>query len=406
LTNMSSVLHIVQTPLDHIGGPAVYVKELSKRLALKGIKVGIVAPQPRSSSEVKELQKLGITVYHVPNNPLPHSFLRAPWIFSVKAHKIVKSILNEFDIVNVHVESTFLQVTLDTFKEKTLVATVHGFPILEDLEALKSRFSLYKLIHLLAISPQHLATLAKLVDKSHMIITLSNQLKKTIAEFFGVSSERSITIPNGVDTEVFKPVKPEIARAIVHKLVLYRCNKDYVDERVLLYLARLEPIKGVDILVRAVARLNRKDWFLLLVGPVERPEYVKYLKNLAEKLGIREKVCIVGSVPHNVGSFLYSASYVYILPSLFEGLPASILEAMACKTPVIASGVGGIPEVIANGYNGILVEPNSPRRLSEVIENLLEDAKYRDSLALRAYRTAQYFSWDNIAGKYYKALIQ
>ena len=403
---MSSVLHIVQTPLDHLGGPAIYVRELSKRLVNKGIRVGVVVPQSKSDSEAAEFWRLGISVYHVPNGLLPRSFLRAPWIFSVRAHKTIKSILNDYDVVNVHVESTFLQVVLDVFKGKTLVTTVHGFPILEDLKALESNFSFHKLLHLITISPQHLITLVKLVDKSHLTVTLSDQLKRMIMEFFSISSERLITIPNGVDTKLFKPIKPEKAHAITCKLTLHRCGKESINKRILLYLARLEPRKGADILIKALARLHRKDWFLLLVGPVEQPGYVKYLKKLAEKLGIHDKVCITGSVPRNIAPALYSSSYVYVLPSLFEGLPASILEAMACKTPVIASKVGGIPEVVVNGYNGILVEPNSIMGLSEAIGNLLEDTNYRNSLALKAFNTAQLFSWDNIFERYHRILIK
>ena len=403
---MSSVLHIVQTPLDHIGGPAVYVRELSKRLAEKGVRVGIVAPQFKTEKEIKQLQELGVSIYPVSNKPLPRSFLRAPWIFSVKAHKTIRSVLDEYDVVNVHVESTFFQVMLGEFKDKKLVTTVHGFPLYEDLEVLKSSFNIYKLLHLTLIAPQHTLTLSKLIEESHLVIALSNQLKNVLIKSFKTGYEKLVTIPNGVDTKFFRPVNPGIARSIAHKLALNRCSKDIGNDPILLYMARVEPRKGTDILVKAVSQLSRRDWFLLIVGPIEQLEYVRYVENLAEKLRVSHKICITGRVPRDLLPALYSASYVYILPSLYEGMPASILEAMACKTPVIASRVGGIPEVVINGYNGILVEPNSPRELSEAIESLLEDEEYKDSLALRAFKTAQHFSWNNISERYYKVLIE
>ena len=125
---MSSVLHIVQTPLDRIGGPAVYIRELSKRLAKKGIEVGIVAPQSQNTKEISELQELGVNIYLVNNSLLPRSFLRAPWIFSLMADKIIKKAL-KYEVVNVHVESIFFQVAMGDYRDKRLVTTVHGFPL-------------------------------------------------------------------------------------------------------------------------------------------------------------------------------------------------------------------------------------------------------------------------------------
>jgi len=196
-----------------------------------------------------------------------------------------------------------------------------------------------------------------------LVIALSNQLKNVLIKSFKTGYEKLVTIPNGVDTKFFRPVNPGIARSIAHKLALNRCSKDIGNDPILLYMARVEPRKGTDILVKAVSQLSRRDWFLLIVGPIEQLEYVRYVENLAEKLRVSHKICITGRVPRDLLPALYSASYVYILPSLYEGMPASILEAMACKTPVIASRVGGIPEVVINGYNGILVEPNSPKRV-------------------------------------------
>ena len=402
---MSSVLHIVQTPLDHVGGPATYVRELSKVLVKRGLKVGIVAPKSKNTKEIRELQGLGIEIYPVDNNPLPASFLRAPWIFSIKAHRTIKNALSEYDVLNIHVESTFLQIVMGDFKDKKLVTTIHGFPLYEDLESLKSNFNIYKILHLTLITPQHISTLSKLINNSDLIIPLSNQLKNTLIELFGIDNKKLVTIPNGVDTGFFRPINPDIARSIVQKLVFRRCGVDIGNDLILLYLARVEPRKGTDVLVRAVSRLSRRDWFLLIVGSIEQPEYVRYVSVLAEKLGVLGKICITGSLPRSMLPALYSASYVYILPSLFEGLPATILEAMSCKTPVIASKVGGVPEVVINGYNGILFSPGSIEELSEAIEYVLESPKTREALATRANLTSQLYSWKYIAEKYYTMLF-
>jgi glycosyltransferase involved in cell wall biosynthesis len=401
---MSSVLHIVQTPLDRIGGPAVYIRELSKRLAKKGIEVGIVAPQSQNAKKISELQELGVNIYPVNNSLLPKSFLRAPWIFSLMAHKIIKKALDEYEVVNVHVESTFFQVAMGDYRDKRLVTTVHGFPLYEDLETLKFSFNIYKILHLMLIASQHTLTLSKLSKESHLVITLSNHLKNILIKLFNIDDQKLVTIPNGVDTHVFRPINPNSARSIVYKLVSCKCGKDIGNDLILLHVSRIEPCKGTDILVRAVSQLSRKDWFLLIVGSIEQPGYASHVKNLAERLGVLNKICMISGVPRNILPALYSASYVYILPSLFEGLPATILEAMACKTPVIATRVGGIPEVITNGYNGILLSPGSPGELKETIEYLIESPRTRDALATRAFSTSQFYSWENIAAKYQSTL--
>jgi glycosyltransferase involved in cell wall biosynthesis len=270
---------------------------------------------------------------------------------------------------------------------------------------LKSSFNIYKILHLTLIAPQHVLTLSKLISESDLIIPLSNQLKNTLIELFGADNKKLVTIPNGVDTDFFRPINPDIARSIVQKLVSRRCGVDIGNDLILLYLARVEPRKGTDVLVRAVSRLSRRDWFSLIVGSIEQPEYARYVIDLAEKLGVLGKICITGSLPRTMLPALYSASYVYILPSLFEGLPATILEAMSCKTPVIASKVGGIPEVVINGYNGILFNPGSVEELSEAIEYVLASPKARETLATRAYLTSKLYSWKYIAEKYYTMLF-
>jgi len=397
---MSSVLHIVQTPLDHLGGPATYVRELSKVLVKRGLKVGIAVPKSKNSKEIRKLRELGIEIYPVNNNPLPASFLRAPWTFSIKAHRTIRNALSEYDVVNIHIESTLLQIVMGDFKDKKLVTTIHGFPLYEDLESLKSSFNIYKILHLALITPQHMLTLSKLINESDLIIPLSNQLKNTLIELFGIDNKKLVTIPNGVDTGFFRPINPDIARSIVQKLVSRRCGVDIGNDLILLYLARVEPRKGTNVLVRALSRLSRRDWFLLIVGSIEQLEYARHVSDLAEKLGVRGKICITGSLPRTMLPALYSASYVYILPSLFEGLPATILEAMSCRTPVIASKVGGVPEVVINGYNGILFSPGSIEELSEAVNYLLDSPRIRETLAAKAYLASQLHSWERIAEKY------
>ena len=398
---MVSVLHILQTPLDFTGGPAIYVKELSKQLAKMGVQVGIVAPQHKTPQ--RELKELGVEIYAIRTSLLPHAALRAPWIFSMKIHTLIKSIISKYDIANIHVESTFLQLVADTFKDKEVIATVHGFPLYEDLETLKHHIDLYKLLHLLFIAPQHTITLSQLLKKSNLVVTVSNHLRRLLTQAYGPISN-VITIYNGVDTNFFKPINPTLARETVQKVVKHKCNIDINSKKIILYHARIEPGKGTHILIKSVAKLKHKDDIVLIIeGQPNQPDYLSYLAKLINALDTSRITCVMDPIPRKLLPYLFSAAYVYVLPSLFEGLPATVLESMACGTPVIATRVGGLPEVVFDNINGILVEPGSVDALRHALDRIISEDDLRSKMSKNSRKLIENkFSWANIATQYLK----
>jgi len=397
------VLHIVQTPLDFVGGPATYVKELAKHLVNKGATVGIIAPRPRRTKEIDELiSKHRICFYPI---TLPHPLepmLRDPWVFGIKAHKPLNKIIGEYDIVNVHVESIFLQQSVKTSEKPIIVTTVHGFPLYEDYEALKSKLDIYKILHLIFIAPQHYFSLMKLTKHSKAVIAVSHYLKKLTVNLSRGVEHKVFVIPNAVNTNLFRPIEQTVAHTIVKNIIQMKCGRTVHNKNIILYLGRIEPRKGVDILLKGLSKVQARSWLLVLVGEGQ-PNYINYLKYLASKFNIMDKTCFVGKISRRLLPYFYSATYLYVLPSLFEGLPATILEAMACGTPVIASRVGGIPEVVINGVNGILVDPGSIEQLRNALEYVLLDPSYRSKLSKVAQDIVRRnFSWNNIAKRYYE----
>ncbi len=403
------VLHIVQTPLDFVGGPATYVKELAKHLASKGVAVGIIAPRPRRAKEIDELiSKHRISFYPI-TLPRPlEPMLRDPWVFGIKAHKALNKIIGEYDIVNVHVESIFLQQSAKTSEKPIIVTTVHGFSLYEDYEALKSKLDIYKILHLIFIAPQHYFSLMKLIKDSRAIITVSHHIKKLIVNLSRSVEHKIFVIPNAVDTNLFRPIEQTVARTLVRNTIKMKCGRTVHNKNIILYVGRMEPRKGIDILLKGLSKVQAKSWFLVLVGEGQ-PHYINYLKYLASKLNLIDRICFIGKIPRHLLPYFYSAAYLYVLPSLFEGLPATILEAMACGTPVIATRVGGIPEVVINGVNGILIDPGSIEQLRNALEYVLSDPSYRSKLSKATQDIVRRnFSWNNIAKQYYdlyKALL-
>jgi glycosyltransferase involved in cell wall biosynthesis len=153
-----------------------------------------------------------------------------------------------------------------------------------------------------------------------------------------------------------------------------------VNKKVVLFLGTLSIHKGLNFLLPAFARALKEvpDAALLLVGSGDQE---KALRSLAEELGITEAVVFCGRRPyHEIPAYL-SAADVFAFSSLDEGTPRAIMEAMAMQVPVVATRVGGIPELITHGVNGFLVPPADPEALGDALTLALRDPAARQAAA-------------------------
>lgn len=148
--------------------------------------------------------------------------------------------------------------------------------------------------------------------------------------------------------------------------------------------------------------------FLLCVGGT--PEwlgtdvYWRILKEKIEQAGIQGNVRLMGQIPHQKLPIYYSMAEVFAFPSLYEAMGKVIVEAMACETPIVASSVGGIVEIVENGRNGFLVKPKDVKGLSEAILTLLHDKNLANKLAQEGRRTVESkFTWKNTIEQISKA---
>jgi len=216
------------------------------------------------------------------------------------------------------------------------------------------------------------------------LITVGENIKQELMRW-EVPYEKITVIPSGVDTDMFKPSAP---------------NDDYLFEKYnvknpyCLFVGRLTPRKGVKYLLQA---LKEVDIQCAIVGDGPQRDY---LMSLSKNIGIQNRVFFTGFVPLKDLIALYSSASFFALPSLAEGLPLAILEAMSCGLPVIATNVGGIPDTIIDEYNGFLIETEDVQRLSHVIELLAEDSKLCQEMGKNARQIIESrFSWRSIAEK-------
>jgi glycosyltransferase involved in cell wall biosynthesis len=171
--------------------------------------------------------------------------------------------------------------------------------------------------------------------------------------------------------------------------------------RYILSVATFEPKKGLDVLIRAFAAMRRSgtDIALVLVGRVE--EAATSLRALATELGLDDDVVFVEGLPHSqIGPFFEHAS-AFCLPSRAEPFGIVLLEAGAFHLPVVATRVGGIPEIIEDGESGLLVEPDDPAALVSALTEVLRDDRLARRLADRLFERVQTeFSWQHSYAEY------
>ena len=199
-----------------------------------------------------------------------------------------------------------------------------------------------------------------------------------IVRSWGLPPDRVLVMRNGVDLDRFVPIPPSEAR---RELAL-------TGSPILLSVGHLVELKGHHIAIEALAQLlvNHPAAKLVLIG--EGPER-QNLQSLATRLGIAASVIFAGAIPNKQLSQWYSAADCLVLASSREGWPNVLLESMACGTPVVATRIGGTPEVVSEGVSGLLVDQRNPARFASIVLKLL--ATYPVRASVRSY--AEGFGW-------------
>jgi len=215
------------------------------------------------------------------------------------------------------------------------------------------------------------------------IIAVSNGIKRELIEFYNVPKEDVVVIPNGVDPEEFKPDRKK------RQKVRGTLNIDE-NEVVLMFSGYEFKRKGLKYVIEALPKI-KNGVKLLVVGKDNPTPY----KKLAQKLGVLDKIIFTGFVP-DISEY-YSASDVFVFPTLYEPFGLVITEAMASGLPVIVSEFAGASEIIKNGYNGFLIKnPTNPNEIAEILNTIIGDDKAMRQMSKNARKTAERYSWDNV----------
>ena len=243
-----------------------------------------------------------------------------------------------------------------------------------------------------------LDTEKELVQDCSGIIAATRHEKKALVERYGARPERIQVIPCGVNLELFQPVERALARQ--------RLGLD--GQKLILFVGRMEPIKGIDQLLKALPQLPDSERVrLLIIGGDDHSLYeLERLKALARASRIESRVTFVGSVKQEQLPYFYSAADVCVSPSYHESFGLVPLEALACGTPVVATDVGAMRSIIRNEEMGYVVADNSPRRLAAKIALILARPQM-DASAVQTIRdSVSRFSWTRTASAIVKVCRQ
>lgn len=194
-----------------------------------------------------------------------------------------------------------------------------------------------------------------------------------------------IFIPNGVETDRFTP----ISRPANPKVKI-------------LFIGRLIERKGFQRVIKALPKVRELARAPFVVEVVGSGAFRARLDEMAQALAVTDLIQYVGTVPYDQLEKSYQFADIFVLTSLYEGMPAVILEAMGCGLPIVASDVGGNNEIVQEGENGFLIPGENSGKLARNLAALINDKELREKMGRRSREMALRYDWATIMGEYNK----
>ena len=227
----------------------------------------------------------------------------------------------------------------------------------------------------------------RLIQQADYIIASTKEERTQIIRHCGATPGQIRVIPCGIDLKLFEPQDQQQARI---KLGLGQ------REPVLLFVGRLDPFKGPDLLLRSAAMMEEKAQIVIVGGKSSQDKDSQQLKELAAQLKISKRVHFIDAQPQYKLPVIYSAADVTVVPSYHESFGLAAVESLACSTPVVATRAGGLATVVQNNQTGFLV-PRCPGFFAERLDSLLQNPSLLKKMSLAARPSVLQFSWKNVA---------
>ena len=229
----------------------------------------------------------------------------------------------------------------------------------------------------------------KVIATADRIIAFSPHERDAMARLYAADANKITLVPCGVDLEVFRPLNQKAVRS----------SLGLNGEKILLYVGRVEPIKGLDLLVETAAQMDSEDGVRMIVvgADVNGDREMDRVRQLAREKDLEDKIDFVGQVDHDDLPLYYNAADVCVVPSYYESFGLVALESMACGTPVVATRVGGLSTIIHHGRTGYLKSWRCPEAFANSVEMIISSNGLQQSMGEAARKRAEGMGWDNAA---------
>jgi glycogen(starch) synthase len=378
---LSVMMFTWEFPPRVIGGISPHVHFLSRSLVKEGVSVYVVTCDFPGAPAHEIID--GVEVYRIDSykNPAPDF---ATWVYLMnlnmqkEAAAIVNKLANKIDVFHAH---DWLVATagigLKHVFRKPLLVTMHSTEI-------GRRDGLHtdteKMIH---------ETEAWLTYEAWKVICCSDYMVSHVRWAFGLPEDKLVMIPNGVNTNVYESPDKEDCSS-------FRTRFALPEEKIVLYVGRLVYEKGIHVLINAVPKvLEKVNAKFIIVGSGYMKEQ---LLNIVRSMKLEHKVLFLGFVDDETLLRLQKCADVSVVPSLFEPFGIVALEAMAAKSPLVASDTGGLSEIVDHDLTGFKAYPNNPESLAWGIKKILLDENYSNYIRENAYaKVHEKYDWEKIA---------
>ena len=375
------------------GGMNVYVRDLTRQLGVMGVHVDVFTrSQDEHVPHVLHDLGYGNRVVHVPSGPeipLPKQDLLTYLDDYVRG--IIDFSTNKglhYDIIHSHYWMSGLAA--GNLKQVWGIPVIHMF---HTLGAMKQR---------VARPNEEVEGDYRMRGEKDVLRIADKIVAATQAELvqlqwlYQADIGKICVIPPGVDLSRFYPISSDEAKEYI---CIPPCK------HVLLFVGRIEPLKGIDILIEAISILRQQGLHVCLsvIGgevegnPVTANGEIARLHSLREQYGLTDMITFLGSRDQDKLPYYYSAADAVVLPSHYESFGMVALEAMACGTPVVASQVGGLAYLIQDGITGYTVPVDDPHELANRLKDLIINDELRKRMAVQAATFAGQYSWEKIA---------
>jgi glycosyltransferase involved in cell wall biosynthesis len=400
-------MRIVQVPIGSArmppkegGAPLQVIFHTSKHLAKMGHDVVILdsrySPEDAAVEYIDELKIVRLSFRKVPvlkSSRMPR-YLRFALnelntvLFALKVSRYLTKNSQNIDVIHLHATSVGLVLSLlnRKLRDKMFYTSHLGQWVLRGTR----RLTILERIHVFLDS--------YLIRRVAKVVALNDLAKESFITIGRVNPKKVIVVYNGVDTEFFKPTLG------VEEI---RKKYDLEGKFTVLFVGQLSKIKGVEYLVKAadiiINELGHKDTLFLLVGPLtfgtlEKPIDMEAMLGYIRQHQLERNIIFAGALPLEEVKKLYVASDIFVLPSLAEGDPLVVVEAMASGKPIIGTKVGGIPHKVSNAWNGFLIDPADERQLADKIKYLIDHPEERKRMGANSRQYAEEeFDWRKVA---------